>query len=162
MTLQVALVGTDGIVLASDRKNIQPASTQAKGRQSSITTKIAINKANKIAVAWAGHEVAEIIGKEILLHSQDSDWEYPLSGIQSIGEAVYQKTKTNFPQGDRIEGEVIVVLAGVLSKFYAVRISPDLCTCNPYFDKRVTGDMDNPAIYFTEAYYQKTSISRAC
>lgn len=155
MTFQIGLVGTDGIVLASDRKSIfyEPV------WHSSLNTKIATDESKGFAVAWAGQEIATIIGRQILKEfnpENRTDFIFPL---ESLARRVIEERKQNYQYADLLEGQVTLVMQSDLTNFHVLEIFAGEPLCHVSNDKRIMGDKGNAAIYFAQAYYRKASTS---
>src|ERR1035437_5124768 len=90
MTMQVAMVGTDGIVLASDTKwAIAQRRGNLESRHTSLSTKITVNDQCTVAISCAKHmETASAIADAIIKELSDKDWECPIGPMQTIGQRV--------------------------------------------------------------------------
>lgn len=74
MTLQVALVGSDGVLLASDTKY----GMTNKYRHTFVATKIRIDRERGIALAYAGNDLGIIAARSILTDLTAEDFAFSL------------------------------------------------------------------------------------
>jgi hypothetical protein len=179
MTLQATLVGSDGIVLASDRKGVKLFPV----RDSFLTSKIARNDTKGVAVAWSGSEITEIVGREVLEHFCD-DWRVsPIEPLENLAKTVFAAEEERY-KDETLKGDLVVITLGKLSKFHVIQIderfvrTEDAATknkqlfrepneqlpreprivCREYRNKRITGDEGNPAIFFCRYYEPEVSV----
>jgi 20S proteasome alpha/beta subunit len=82
MTMQIGMVGTDGIVLASDQKWTQEYEDI---RQSWGASKIGLDKTGNVAIGCAKDMRKSVaIARSILAELDSSHWENPISKIEEI------------------------------------------------------------------------------
>jgi len=156
MTLQVGLVGTDGIVLASDRRTVyvdQVTST-------SLTRKIIVDDSGTVAVAYAGHEISQVVARRILkspslLESKASH----LIDVEKLAETVYKEQEEQITQdsrrGFRTDSQLFIVQRKDLSRFHVLHMDRTKSLSEPICDKGIIGHATNTACFFTERYYRK-------
>ncbi len=85
MTLQVALVGADGIVLASDRC----VTIKREKRRYEMRTKIFYDENKGIASCWAKNLVpAEEVAKQIIEKMPEAHFIDPKSSMETIAKSV--------------------------------------------------------------------------
>ena len=97
MTMQVGLVGSDGIVLASDTKWTHPPKDRLSSgkRYTSVGPKIEIHRAKNIAVCMAGDmQSARRIAKLIIQEWKAEDSRYPEDALERIGQQVLQQDRS--------------------------------------------------------------------
>ncbi len=160
MTMQVAMVGTDGIVLASDTcwANTLRAMT-SNSRDTSSSSKIIDN--GVVAIACARNmETSLVIARVILAEMDDDKWEN-----NTCGHIELMAGRIMVTAGDRADIQCLIIttqptlqllhlasgvtLNGVPASVYCRRIS----------DKAVAGDTANSAVYWSERYYRRTSVA---
>ena len=158
MTLQVALVGTDGIVLASDTKATAgggpevPFSSRHLMIRTGTTEKILTNDA--IICAVSGNAAVVSIARELLRAMPKrlgGDIEKNLADLLQI------ETETileNFGLREHASGQLIVVAPGI-SKLWEVGFGAKISWVNVFSDRVIGGDRGNPAIFWIERYYSK-------
>jgi hypothetical protein len=79
MTIQVGMVGTDGVLIASDRLWMNTENTQwASARHTSSSTKIVIDYQKGVAIACArSMELADQIARDLLSELDAEEWAGP-------------------------------------------------------------------------------------
>ena len=147
VTLHVALVGRDGIVLAGDRELFTPED-YATG---SLSSKIKIDFTRGIAVAWARDEIAETIANEMLNHTEilEDDPE-----LLKLAETTYRKKRRDWSKPD-LEASLLAVSQKHLGKIFWIEVRKSHCFVRPVYDKRFIGHVQNSACFLTERYYEK-------
>ncbi len=164
MTLQVALVGTDGIVLASDKLTV--VSGNDLFRHSFLMSKILIDSTERIAIAHSGYGISRTVAETIL--SDPSPVKEKLSKIklQSFASDVCEQQEWR-PLG--WHGELIIVSLDDLDHVLHLkmtdlvldrRIAGVRAELNRIEDKIREGDPSNPAGFFVESYYRKQPIAQ--
>lgn len=149
MTLHVALVGSDGIVLAGDKQ----VCTRELYWTTSVSSKIELDPTRGIAVAWAAHEVAETIAKEILKHSEMLD---DIPALQQLAKETYSKALTDLGGPQPPTAELLVVSQKRIGKFIYLKVAGSQCTVRPEEEEKCfIGFRLNAACYLTERYYDK-------
>ena len=163
VTLQVAMVGTDGIVLASDKKTVRSGNDVV--RESFRTTKILVDSAQGIAIAHSGNEFSEAVAKQILYDSSPVNEKLFAAKLQSFASEVWKQDP--WQSVDR-HGELIIVSKDHLRRILHVSLGPLVigdrilgAEARPTWieDKVRAGDRSNPAIFFSECYYDKKPIA---
>jgi len=154
MTMQIAMVGTDRIILASDLK----WGGEAGGsRETHLAPKIKFNDAIGIGVACSEAEVSLNIATNILNQFKESDHESPCLSLELIARRSmerFDRAKVARPQS-----HCPIVLRGKPFRLYSLRVGLEGQNCTEVFNKRRAGDPGNPAMFFTEAYYSRRPIS---
>jgi 20S proteasome alpha/beta subunit len=151
MTLHVALVGRDGIVLAGDKQII----TTEVYVSTSVSSKIKIDSAKGIAVAWALDEIAETIADELLNHSEILEDE---RGVAKLAQETYHGNRNDWNK-QNLRAELLVVSRKHLEAIFYLELTENHCTVRPVEDKFFIGHSMSPACYLTERYYEKASVS---
>jgi hypothetical protein len=163
VTLQVALVGTDGIVLASDRKTVLRGNGLVD--RSFLTSKILIDSAQGLTIAHSGHQFSEEFAE--LIQADDSPVEARLSR-QKLDTFASEVWKRGASQSLDRQGELIIVWKDDLSRVLHVDLSPLIigptiagARAKPRWitDKVCAGHASNPAIFFSQHYYEKKPIA---
>jgi hypothetical protein len=155
MTLQVALVGTDGIVVASDKKvNLlnQNFNTTA------IRSKILINSDRKIAACWSGEQSPSYsLAEHIVLKMNDADLQFPYHPLRMASNEILSRRGIHGEEYG--SAEVVVITIQNEPKAYEITAARDRCDCFEAPDKIVKGHIANPALFFTERFYERLPIS---
>jgi len=161
MTMQVAMVGTDGIVLAGDmRHSLSPrferaAATDA-ARRGYGATKIRIDEAGKIAICCAMDMMAaRIFVDRVFLELPSIALKDRAKHIEEIGREVGEGLA-----GNR-EIESLIVFADCLSTFYRFRLmsNPREVCVDEVVDASAAGDVVNSAIFWRMHYYRRIPIA---
>ncbi|MGA9564894.1 MAG: hypothetical protein WBS19_05150 [Candidatus Korobacteraceae bacterium] len=156
MTMQVAMVGTDGIVLAGDTKwswSNDPI------RWSQKASKMVIDRERGIAISCARNlETARPIA-EAIIGLPEKDWEYPILPIQRAAASIIETTRF------RRDAQCLIVRTTSTSYFFRFQVAtvngePDQPICHKIEDKAVVGDNNNAAIFWMERYYEKRPVNQ--
>jgi 20S proteasome alpha/beta subunit len=154
MTLQVALVGKDGFVIASDTQVSSgggPVGSRHLMLRTARTEKIFKNE--DIIFAISGNAAVVFIARELLhaLHqSLGSDVENTLADLlQTESDAILAK---EIGLRQSASGQLIVAVPGI-SKLWEVSFQLGFASVNKFFDKVIGGDRGNSAIFWVERYY---------
>jgi len=154
LTFQVALVGSDGVLLASDlkRTNAPPGVC----RSSSEQPKIHISQSGDIAYCCSGDDLAEAAARRLCEHANQlsNDQEISAGLISAAQEAIKVE---NSEQARPLQGRGNSVLLALREerekvKLWCLDIGQHV-TAMPVYDKRVNGDRGNAAGYFLERYF---------
>jgi hypothetical protein len=144
MTLQVGLVGNDGIVLASDRliNDIEDSS-----RFPRFGCKFRC--VNGVVCCHSGDFVAELGAREVSRSSWDG--KPVVQTLEDIGNGVFQYVETEY--GPMSSGSAIrkVLCAIPESGLWLLNIAR-ISVVNPVRDRVITGDVKNTARYFFYKY----------
>jgi hypothetical protein len=154
MTMQVGMVGTDGILLASDTRWME---TYFSVRQTTTRSKIEINRNRGIAVSFARNmDTSLVIANQIISELKDEDWDDPEISIEQITAAVLTRCE------ERKDAQCLIVLATPHPCLFSLRIAnvggvvKPLCMSES--SKVVMGDNINAAIFFSERCYSRKPI----
>jgi hypothetical protein len=164
MTMQVGMVGTDGVLIASDTKwHVDPRVPRDKfwigGRYSFNSPKIKLDRGRGIAVSQAlNMETAGIVADRILADLKEEEFGDPVAFIEAIGEQVLETAEI----GRREAGCLIALCKPqpqlFLFVFAATGEGRKGAICRKMESFAITGDNVNPAIFWAEAYYRKRPI----
>lgn len=164
MTMQVGMVGTDGVLIASDTKL---AENNLPIRGSFGSTKFKMDHECGVAVSCAGSmNTAFRLADEIISESrQDEGWRFaPLGSsgcgaIQRIGERVLKATDTG-----REHAQCLIAFTRPSVDLYLFQLvktgrewGP---VCKEITTKKFAGDTANAAIFWGERYYRKMPIEK--
>jgi len=159
MTLQVALVGTDGIVLASDKRTSDVDFVTTTSR----TSKIIVDDAATVAIAYAGHEISRYVAGRILREPSvlESKGSY-LIDVEKLAETVYKEQEEQITQdsrrGFRTDSQLLIVQRKDLSRFHVLHMDRAKSLSEPRYDKAIIGHATNTACFFAERYYRKAPV----
>lgn len=156
MTLQVAFVGSDGFVMASDRKVTfwQPS------RYSSPTGKFAVSDENGIVCAHSGDEFAleaanHLIGIRIPIEVTQENLR---SLMKKESDIAWQKHVPRKRSGEPGSSQQPMVLVGLMrcKEWPLWRIVvKESSDCVPTQQKAFAGDQTSGATFFAESFYSK-------
>lgn len=157
MTMQVAYVGTDGILVASDKRAIisRNEMPDVAGRVS----KVLIDAKKGMLVASAQSDHSLLIGRKILAELRLENLQFPpVVPIEQIAEHYLANLSGGFRRQD-VNADVLVVLTCDLSRIYHLVIqSGEKIICWVFEDKTVAGHSTNSAVFFSERYYRKVAL----
>jgi hypothetical protein len=154
MTMQVGLVGSDGIVLASDTKwheNHAGVVWQGWG-----SPKISLDSTGHIAVACAkdmrkGTEIARAILSEL----SSEHWENPESRLEEIASS---RLTPHFPY----EAECLIGISSPSPRLFHLACGCNHASafCTKITDRRAAGDALNSALFWHMRYYTVMPIRK--
>lgn len=167
MTLEIAMAGCDGWILASDRMRLDVGDS-ASVRTSSTTAKIVLT--DKIAYATAGSdEVGGIVGREIvneldrgkLLLSNPNSF---AEGARKIAEIVWRRVARNlkdaYPLNPSHTARGIIICFPGFPTFLSLGIGRDSVP-SWLGQMAIFGDTSNSAKFFPRRYYSpRMSVER--
>lgn len=155
MTMQVGMIGTDGIVLASDTKHVQETSGEAQARSSFDASKIKLYRERGIAISCARNmETALKVADAIVSELSDSEMNSPGRKIEIITQEIVGNA------GYRNDVNCLIVLQRPRLQLLRLRtfFTSDGCIVVCEGDitgKTYAGDLGNAAIFWGELYYEK-------
>lgn len=164
MTLQVALVGTDGIVLASDK--LTAVSGSDVPRHSHLTSKLLFDRDQRLAIAHAGHQISETVARSVLSDPALVKERLSESRLESFASEVCNQDELK-PYGWR--GELIIVSRDDLAHIIHLDMRawstgtaiPGMSVrCRSVENKILAGDSLNSAVFFVENYYRREPSAR--
>ncbi len=155
MTMQVALVGSDGIVLASDTKWTV---SEQYPRRSFEASKIKIDYERCIAVSYARNMETSGAIADALLRLPDGCWQSPITPIEQAARSILELAP-------RKEAHCLIVSARpslqlLLFEVATVNGVPDQPMCQPIGDKCCAGDNANAAWFLAERYYERIPVAQ--
>jgi hypothetical protein len=157
VTLQVALIGTDGILLASDRKTVVRGNGLVD--QSFLSSKILIDSAQGIAIAHSGNQISHQVAELILSDPAPVSEKLSTPKLQSFATEVWNRDES---RPFDWHGELLIICKNNLDRIIKVSLGPLLLGKNIEgaraeralsYDKICAGHASNPAIFFSEHYY---------
>jgi len=158
MTMQVGMVGTDGIVLAGDtRHSISPIFAQGGARHGYGSSKIRISETGRIAVTCAmdmigAHRFADAV---FAATWSNNDWENREYRLRQIGREITNSLSPDF--------ECLVVFADPTPALYRLQFSSRMAGAVSG-DRILTfvhaGDSVNSAIFWSMRYYRRLPVNR--
>lgn len=159
MTLQIAAIGTDGILLASD----QQSNTTSSNRQvttSYLTSKILFDNGRGLAACWSGCEIISFELARRILKSANKDLPknlpYDLT-LPNLAKKVYNGVKKQI-QDYTAYGDVLFVDLKDLGKVYSVGARRNSCMAIPSYTWAAAGQDSNAALFFCQQFYQRAPI----
>jgi len=153
MTLQVVLTGTDGIILASDKKvNV----LNQNFNSTAMRSKILIDDTRKIAACWSGEQWPSYsLADHIVRNMTDPDFQHPYNSLRTTALEIVNRRGIHGEE--YASAEIVVVTIQDEPKAYEITASKDKCDCW-LSTKSIRGHIANPAIFFTEKYYEQRPI----
>ena len=145
MTMQVSLVGTDGIILASDEQRMF---LEGGTQDSSQTPKMLINQGVGIVLAFSGCEVSETIARNISDGDAGFDFENQARKLELFAEQKYRAwfDSDDVPFTDA--GEILIVSCRPARRLYSLDMNKKRCILRNIRDKRAAGFVTNSARFF--------------
>jgi hypothetical protein len=160
MTMQVAMVGIDGIVLASDTKwQFTQDRGNLRSRHTSGSSKIIISDEQGIAIACArSMETAEAVATAIIAELSDSDWVHPANLMETIGQGIIDSSSE-----ERSYFQCLVVTSRPSVRLFQLETAtingvPRRAICHEIRDKAINGDNANASVFWAERYYKAKSV----
>lgn len=157
MTMQAAMVGNNGIVLASDTKwQFTARRGNLQTRHTSGSSKIMVSDELGIAIACAkSMETAQLIADTILARLTSADWKSPGPAMEAIAQKVIDATT-----GDRRFFQCLIVTTSPTLRLFQLETVtlngiPNRAMCHQIIDKAISGDNANAAAFWAERFYGK-------
>lgn len=160
MTLQVALIGKDGFVIASDRKTVN----EAGWRRTAETVKIILSSDADIVCAFSGNHVVSSVAKHVIasLNSygdRDDVESLLLDAVQTKFESYDGALRDSLAKA----GRAMIVAAynqkSGRAQLWEVIFTTGQPFVNSFLDKAIGGDSINAALFIIERYYGGTETS---
>jgi hypothetical protein len=154
MTLQVGMVGADGIVLASDTRWVKATPIV----QTLNSTKITISHERGIAIASARNmELSVAVARAVVAEIGDEEQEDPCIAIEKIASRIADQSSK-----ERREIECLIVLTRPTLRLFVLRtgITQERYSflCVREDKKAVAGDNLSSAIFFAMRYYENKPV----
>ena len=157
MTMQVGMVGSDGIVLASDTKWTENhAASGSSVRQDWSSPKIDLDPTRKVAVACAKDMRKGVqIARAILAELSSDHWENPQPKLEEIAAS---RSSPHSP----FEAECLIGLACPSPRLFhlACGCSGGPALCTQIQDRRAAGDALNSALFWHMRYYKVMPVRK--
>ena len=164
MTMQVGIVGSNGAVIASDKRRtssplLRPNQLWASGIHGTNSSKMVIDRKKGIAVSAARDlELALDIAREITAHLPDDQYQNPVLWIEDKARKILERVRRehNDPN-ERLEAGCIVMVQRPVHKLFQFQFGIVDGQWGPYCQEMdrlaVAGDNTNAALFWPEAYY---------
>src|SRR5271157_5901763 len=156
MTMQVGLVGTDGIVLASDLKVLLFDGPTT----SCLRSKLLLSPEKGLALAFSGGslEIAEDVARKIVddLSIADFDERHFKERQQQIESLAFTVCGQDVsgPVVSTEYGEVLIVSVRSLHEFYTIELNRKSPRFKAFRDQAIAGQSKNTACFFIDQYYK--------
>jgi hypothetical protein len=173
MTMQVGMVGTDGVLIASDTQRMNeiawvPRITkkQSEVRHTFGSKKIIVSYAKQMAISSAKiMNTAERIANAIFSQLGDDEMAYPVRPIERIGAFAIEHLTD-----ERRTAQCLIAIAFPLpARLYSFELEADLdlsgkaiCkpVCREIESSVAAGDQVNPAVFWKERYYERQPVEK--
>lgn len=155
MTFQVALVGTDGIVLAGDRL----ADTPVPGLQTQFDSGILIDDRKHLTVACGGEELSQAVGERILSGPEILEHEYPYAPMERLARSVQEEVRARRGRFAEPRGQLIAVTQRRLDRVFYMTLGEQQCYLSVRDDHAVIGREQTAAKLVVEHFYRKAPVS---
>jgi hypothetical protein len=158
MTMQVGMVGSDGIVLASDMAWNQRAGNR-EVRHGHVANKIRLDEKRGIAISCAGDMLAaNKLADRILFGLRDDNLLAREHAILDLGNKVLAK------EADR-DVQCLMVFRDPVPTLYFFQRGTNSSghresRCEIRLDKAYAGDTSNPALYWAERFYAQLPVDQ--
>jgi hypothetical protein len=158
MTFQVGMVGSDGVLLASDKLEVTPCPV----KRSSLVDKITVM--DDLAFCWAGDRLCEdVVNKLSDGASEFLTASNPKELLMRYGqESVLREQDTRGKSGGRqLYGGVVLIArhSGSTVGLWQLNMSWPM-TASRCDDKAYAGDPTNSACFFVEKYFPADHLQR--
>jgi 20S proteasome alpha/beta subunit len=159
MTLQVALVGNDGFVIATDTKAstdggpLAPVPNRNQLRRSSSTPKMVVSDSKKLVCVFSGEQTVGQLARRLINYVNENPG---LDLSNCLEEKITERLGSFETVRSKISGNLIAAIPAAedgIPKLYHVTILEGQALCQPILDRVVDGDRRNPAQFFVERYY---------
>jgi len=155
MTFQVALVGTDGIVLAGEKL----ADAPSLGRQMQLDSGILIDDRNHLTIACAGEELPQAVGERILEEPEILEQEYPYSPMEQLARSVQDQVRASRGRFAEPRGQLIAVTQKRLDRVFYMTLGEQQCYLSVRDDHAMIGRDQSAAKLAVEHFYRKAPVS---
>lgn len=150
MTIQVGMVGMNGILIASDTlwTNV------AKVRHTRNSNKIAVHSEHGIVISRArDFDLSKRVANAIVSDLKEIDFPNPTNVI----EALAVKECHTLPEEYQVE--LLIALYTQIPKLFHLSGGGSLFCCEEIKDKVIAGDNINASAYFVERFYERLPIN---
>jgi len=170
MTFQVALRGSDGIILASDKQTafndvLRLAREPRTMRWLSMGSKVQVSKLHNVVIGMAGSELSAMAA-DFLLEKLDSGTSLDGEMTSVMRNAANDAARQFFgpldeskPLSENRAGSTLLVIApdNPACQIFRVDVS-QRSFVHPIDAKAFAGDCANPAMFFVERYYDELNL----
>ena len=160
MTFQIGMVGSDGVLLASDLKRVHEGLIGAITRFSSEQPKIHIFHSG-LAYCCAGDEFAEVAARKFC-EQADNLKDHPQihSRLIESGEYAIRERASSRDHGMRQFASILFAIRSAIGRFelWCLDLNWDDARgamAEPVCGKRINGDQANAAGFFVERYFRR-------
>jgi 20S proteasome alpha/beta subunit len=157
MTLQVALVGKDGFVIASDTKasaggdSIKPFSKDYRMYRSAETRKIVVSEDKTLVCAFSGHQTVSYVSSRLIRYVNENPGVDMSQRLEVVLQDLFATLDDNVQLATK--GDLIVAIPAVGGRLWDASFGGGAVCCQETFDRVIGGDFANSAIYFPQAYH---------
>lgn len=157
MTMQVGMVGTDGVLIAGDTKWMKEPKLEGRfwdgGRTGFNSPKIKISHERGMAISRARDmETAVHVSEEIISRLRDDEINSPVEAIERIARDLLYR------YGDQRPAHCLIALTKPNPKLFLFQFATVdgewAPFCQPMETIAIAGDNVNPAIFWAERYYE--------
>ena len=166
MTMQVGMVGTDGVLIASDTLLMdKPERASAKEEESRVrdtsnASKITINYKRGIAISCARTmSSARRVASNIISKLRDEQLANPREPIEKIGSEVLESLGLD---GEQRDAQCLIIIQGATPGLYFFEfgdvnglVGP---ICTRVIKHKAAGDQINPAVFWKNRYYERKPV----
>jgi hypothetical protein len=155
MTMQIVMVGTDGIVLASDTRWMN---NNSGVRHTSSASKIKVSHKKGVAIACARSlELASRIADDLIDELDDQGWLLFDQAAIPIAERAISAVKSR-----RDDFQCLIVTTKPIRRAFhlcfGIYAQQKHVTCQQVSNSQVAGDNVNAAVFWSERYYWRSSL----
>jgi hypothetical protein len=159
MTIQVGMVGTDGVVIASDTRWMNTPRYANMTRSTFNTTKILISSDGKIVVSFAKNmETSLHVAQKVISDLTEEDWEHPIFPIEKVAAEVLLSA------GERNDAHCLIAHCSSKPRLFLFQYGMMNGSWGPVCQRinttAIAGDNVNPAIFWAERYYAPLPIQQ--
>jgi len=160
MTFQIGLVGSDGLIIASDETAVREGGLRADGkcsmRVSSGVEKIFVAKKNNLICAFAGDSIVTNFASELIQSVSSGDDLSEDLALKNRATEVYE-AHHSVEIRKRTSGQMMVAIPGVLKLWEFLFMGGEVIL-QAVSNRSFCGDRCNPAVYFAERYLPLDSL----
>jgi hypothetical protein len=163
MTLAVALIGSDGWVLASDTRlykignSMQPNGVLDFGFVTASTPKIHINQKLRVVYTFAGDHVGQLAG-EILINNLKTNKEAGKATLlKETGASCFEQHVDGTPLNPNLSRQLLVVFFEGPIQVWSLDIGRAAAPAQ-HKDQAIIGDITNGAKIFPQLYHAYQSV----
>jgi hypothetical protein len=163
MTMQVGMVGIDGVLIASDtRMSDTPATAPAFGEtlarpgDTRNRRKIIVDHKRGIVISCARtQKTAERVANAIREKLPDDDFAKPCAAIEEIGKEVLDTIKGDEFSDLLKDAQCLIAIRQPFPKLYVFQMTPEGTECENMEGTVAAGARVNSALFWKERYYER-------